>query len=61
MTDWLLVLGVAVIAAICVFAIGGRLRGRRFVMIPPSRHAKPEPPHRQAIYHFTSGVLPPWR
>jgi len=58
---WLLALGLVVIGAVCVFALGGRISGRRFVMIPPSRHAKPEQPHRQAIHHFASGVLPPWR
>jgi hypothetical protein len=58
---WLLTFGVAVLAAICAFALGGRLRGRRFVILPPSDHAKPDPAHRQAIHHFASGVLPPWR
>jgi hypothetical protein len=61
MIGWLLVLGLVVLGAICVFALGGRLRGRRFVVIPPGKNAKPEPMHRQAINHFSSGVLPPWR
>jgi hypothetical protein len=57
----LLLLGVVVVGAVCLFAVGGRLRGRHLVMIPPSRLAKPDQPHRQAIHHFASGVLPPWR
>jgi hypothetical protein len=56
-----LLLGLAVIAAVCVFALGGRLSGRRFVVLPPSRLTRPDPAHRQAIHHFASGVLPPWR
>lgn len=48
-------------AALAAIAITGRWRGRRFVVIPPSGRAKPDEPHRQAIHHFASGVLPPWR
>jgi hypothetical protein len=58
---WLLVFGLIVIGVGCVFALGGHIRGRSLVMIPPSRHAAAEPQHRQAIHHFASGVLPPWR
>ena len=61
MIGWLLGLGLVVIGAVCMLAVGGQLRGRRLVIIPPSRHVMPEPPHRQAINHFASGVLPPWR
>ena len=61
MIGWLLACGLAFIAAISVFALGGRLRGRRFVVILPNRQAEPDPAHRQAIHHFASGVLPPWR
>jgi len=41
--------------------VGARLRGRRFVVILPSDKVKPDQPHRQAVHHFASGVLPPWR
>ena len=61
MIGWLLALGVVFIGAVCVFALGGRIAGRRFVVIPPSPRAKPDPAHKQAIHHFASGVLPPWR
>jgi hypothetical protein len=49
------------IAALAAMAIAGRWRGRRFVVIPRSAPTKPDRPHRQAIHHFASGVLPPWR
>jgi hypothetical protein len=61
MIGWLLALSVVVVGAIGVFAVGGGLRGRRFVITPPSERVKPDQPHRQAIHHFASGVLPPWR
>jgi hypothetical protein len=57
----LLALGVVVVGAIGVFAAGVSWRGRRFAIIPPSERVKPDQPHRQAIHHFASGVLPPWR
>lgn len=61
MIGLLLALGVVIVGAIGLFAAGARLRGRRFVVILPSGKAKPDQPHRQAIHHFASGVLPPWR
>jgi len=61
MISVLLALGVAVIGAIGLFAAGTRRRGRQFVMIPPSAATQSDRPYRQAIYHFASGVLPPWR
>ena len=61
MIGLLLGLGVVIVAAIGWFAAGGHRRGRRFVVVPPSERVKPDPPHRLAIHHFASGVLPPWR
>ncbi len=61
MIGLLLALGVVIVGAIGLFAAGARLSGRRFVVIPPSDKVKPDQPHRQAIHHFASGVLPPWR
>lgn len=61
MIGLLLALGVVTVAAIGLFAAGARLRGRRFVVILPSDKVKPDQPHRQAVHHFASGVLPPWR
>jgi hypothetical protein len=61
MIGLLLALGVAIVGAIGLFAAGARLRGRRFVMVPPSDRIKPDQSYRQAIHHFASGVLPPWR
>jgi hypothetical protein len=59
--SWLTFLPLIVVAALVGMAIMGRWRGRRFVFIPPSARSKPDQPHRQAIHHFASGVLPPWR
>ena len=56
-----MLLPLIVVAALAAIAITGRWRGRRFVIIPPSERVKPDQPHRQAIHHFASGVLPPWR
>jgi hypothetical protein len=56
MIGLLLLLGLIVIGAICVLAS----RGGGFAP-GPSRPASQEPSHRQAIHHFASGVLPPWR
>ena len=61
MIGWLLALAVGAVGAIGLFAAGGRLSGRRFVVTPPGERVKPDLPHRQAIHHFASGVLPPWR
>jgi hypothetical protein len=57
----LTILPLIVVAALAAIAITARWRGRRFVVIPPSGRIKPDQPHRQAIHHFASGVLPPWR
>jgi hypothetical protein len=57
----LMLLPLVALAALAAVAIAGRWRGRRFVVIPPSDKLKPDPAHRQAIHHFASGVLPPWR
>jgi len=57
----LFLLPLLVMAALAAAAILGRRRGRRFVVIPPSGRVKPDQAHRQAIHHFASGVLPPWR
>ena len=51
----LLLLGLAIVGAVCFFGLGGRLPVVR------GRTPLPEQPHRQAIHHFASGVLPPWR
>jgi hypothetical protein len=59
--DWVMVLSLIVVVALAAAATRGWAAGRRFVVIPPSRHAKQDQPHRQAIHHFASGVLPPWR
>jgi hypothetical protein len=61
MIGLLLALGVVIVGAIGLFAAGARLHGRRFVVVPPSERVKPDQPHHQAIHHFASGVLPPWR
>ena len=61
MIGLLLALGVVIVGSIGLFAVGARLRGRRFVVVPPSGEVKPDQPYRQAIQHFASGVLPPWR
>ena len=61
MIGLLLGLGVAIVGAAGLFAAGAHLRGRRFAIVPPSDKIKPDQPHRQAIHHFASGVLPPWR
>ena len=59
--NWLAIPSLVALVALAAAAILGRLRGRRFVFIPPSRRDQPDQPHRQAIQHFASGVLPPWR
>ncbi len=59
MIGLLLALGVVIVGAIGLCAAGAR--GRRFVIVPPTDKVRPDQPHRQAINHFASGMLPPWR
>jgi hypothetical protein len=61
MISWLLLLGLVLVLGIAATALGVRRSGRRLVMIPPDAPPRPERPHRQAIHHFASGALPPWR
>ena len=57
MIGLLLMAGLTAVGVIGIAA----LRGGRPFAATRSGPAQPEPPHRQAIQHFASGVLPPWR
>jgi hypothetical protein len=52
-----LLAGLAVVGIVCVCALGSPARGRYAAGSPTRR----EQPHRQAIHHFASGAVPPWR
>ena len=57
--NWLTVLPPIALAVAIVIAY--RWRGWLMIAAPQPGRQKAEQPHRQAIHHFASGALPPWR